>query len=62
MKKYEKTVKGGKGGILLCVNRGRLSEGYDFPDGMCRAVFMVGIPFPPTKDLKINEKKNYLNN
>lgn len=32
----------------------------DFPDGMCRAVIMVGIPWPNVKDPFIVEKKNHL--
>nr|QBK46520.1 DNA repair helicase rad3 [Philasterides dicentrarchi] len=45
---------------MMAVNRGKLSEGYDFPDGLCRAVFMVGIPFPPLMDIKVNQKKKHL--
>ena len=28
-------------------------------DELCRAVIFVGIPYPPAKDPKIVEKKNY---
>ncbi len=30
-----------------------MSEGIDFTDELCRGIFMIGIPFPPVKDLKI---------
>lgn len=43
---------------MIC--RGKLSEGIDFPDGMCRAVIMIGIPYPNVKDPFIIEKKNHL--
>jgi Rad3-related DNA helicase len=26
---------------------------------LCRAVIFVGVPYPPVKDMKIMEKKNY---
>jgi regulator of telomere elongation helicase 1 len=39
-----------------------VSEGIDFPDGMCRSVILVGIPYPNVKDPFIIEKKNHLDN
>jgi Rad3-related DNA helicase len=55
----------------MCVNRGKMSEGIgisyikniniDFTDKLCRAVFMVGVPFLPVFDKKVEAKKNYLN-
>ena len=43
---------------MIC--RGRLSEGIDFPDGLCRAVIMVGVPYANINDPFIKEKKNHL--
>jgi len=43
---------------MIC--RGRLSEGIDFPDEMCRAVIIVGIPYPNIRDPFIMEKKSHL--
>ena len=45
---------------MVC--RGRLSEGIDFPDGLCRAVIMVGVPYANVQDPFIKEKKNHLDN
>ncbi len=42
------------------VLRGKISEGLDFSDDLTRAVFVVGIPFPPVNDLKVRAKKEYL--
>ncbi|KAG0216106.1 Fanconi anemia group J protein [Mortierella sp. GBA30] len=52
--------KGSDGGALLfAVFRGKCSEGIDFTDSNCRAVLAVGIPFPNSKDLKVQLKKEY---
>ena len=43
---YESIFEGEKkGGILISVCRGRLSEGMDFSDDAARAVLIVGMPF-----------------
>ena len=34
------------GAILFCVFRGRFSEGINFSDGLCRAVVVIGVPYP----------------
>ena len=36
-----------------------MSEGIDFTDKLCRAVFMVGVPFLPVFDKKVEAKKKY---
>lgn len=48
-----------RGGLFLAVNRGKVSEGIDFPDRMARAVLLVGIPYPNVKDTRISLKKKY---
>jgi len=45
--------------ILVGVCRGKLSEGYDYPDDLARVVFIVGVPFPNIKDPKIIIKRHY---
>lgn len=41
------------------VTRGKLSEGYDYPDELARAVLLIGVPFQNTKDLKTVIKRTY---
>ncbi len=48
-----------KGALLFCVCRGKISEGIDFPNQLCRAVIFVGIPFPNVRDIVINQKKTH---
>ncbi|CAD8209823.1 unnamed protein product [Paramecium octaurelia] len=49
-----------KGAILFAVHRGKVAEGIDLSDDLCRAVFLIGIPYPPLKDQKIKIKKEFL--
>lgn len=49
-----------QGAVLFGVLRGKGSEGIDFTDKSARAVFIVGIPFGPYKEPKINLKMKYL--
>lgn len=44
----------------MAVCRGKISEGIDFTDDLARAVFMVGVPYPPVGEKKIQVKKEYL--
>jgi len=48
------------GCILFCVCRGKISEGFDFSDDLARAVVLVGVPYPPAYDKKVEYKKGYL--
>ena len=41
----------------MAVLRGKVSEGLDFSDQLTRAVFIIGIQFPPIMDLNIKAKK-----
>ena len=61
METYKNLANTYEGAILMCVNRGKMSEGIDFTDKLCRAVFIVGVPFLPVKDKKVEAKRNYLN-
>jgi len=49
-----------KGAIFLGVCRGKLSEGLDLANKYCRAVMMVGLPFPAVADPRVISKKQYL--
>ncbi|KRX10391.1 hypothetical protein PPERSA_10490 [Pseudocohnilembus persalinus] len=60
MNSYKQKCNTKDGAILLAVSKGKLSEGYDFPDDLCRAVIVVGIPFPPIMETKVEQKRKYL--
>lgn len=49
-----------KGAIFMAVCRGKVSEGLDFADANGRAVFIIGLPYPPLKDPKVVLKKKYI--
>ena len=51
-----------RGAIMFAVCRGKVSEGLDFADSLCRLVICIGIPFPPLKDPQIEQKRKFLNN
>ena len=46
------------GAILFCVFRGRFSVCIIFSDGLCRAVVVIGVPYPNMRDVKLNLIKN----
>ena len=46
--------------ILFFVMRGKLSEGVDFKNHLCRAVIVAGIPFSPITNPTVIETKRYL--
>ncbi|KAL7436234.1 hypothetical protein ACHAXM_006329 [Skeletonema potamos] len=48
------------GCILMGVCRGKISEGIDFSDDMCRAVIVTGLPFAPFYDPKVKLKRDFL--
>ncbi len=62
MNDFKRKALSPKGAILAIICRGKVSEGIDFPDGMCRAVFIIGIPFANIKDPFVAEKRNHLDN
>ena len=45
---------------MFAVHKGKVAEGIDFIDELCRAIFLVGIPYPPFKDNRVIEKMRYL--
>ncbi|CAD8098779.1 unnamed protein product [Paramecium sonneborni] len=49
-----------KGAIMFAVQRGKIAEGIDFSDELCRAVFLVGVPYPPKQENKVLQKMEYL--
>lgn len=45
---------------MFAVCRAKVAEGIDFSDELCRAVFIVGVPYLPFKDKLIKLKMDYL--
>ncbi|KAL6121161.1 rad15 [Nucleospora cyclopteri] len=60
LKNYRNACESGRGAILLCVARGKVSEGVDFEDGYGRAVVMLGVPFMYTESVRLKERLKYL--
>ncbi|KAI8910325.1 helicase C-terminal domain-containing protein, partial [Gorgonomyces haynaldii] len=58
---FGESISSGKGGIIFCIYRGKMSEGIDFKDERARAVVCVGIPYPNIKDIRVQQKKEYNN-
>jgi Fanconi anemia group J protein len=56
---YFAAARSARGGALLGVFRGKVSEGTDFANEDARAVVLVGIPFPNSKDLRVQMKREY---
>ena len=61
LNKYKKASQSRNGAVFLAVHRGKLSEGIDFSDELCRGVILIGIPYPSHMDLKIIQKKGFNN-
>jgi len=56
-----KEAQSEKGALLCALIRGKVSEGLDFSHKKCRAVVLVGVPYPCSKDVRIVAKMGYLN-
>lgn len=50
-----------RGAMFFAVCRGKVSEEVDFSDINCRAVVIIGMPFPPTCNPKEKLKEQFLN-
>uniref|UniRef100_A0A1I7SW18 Helicase ATP-binding domain-containing protein n=1 Tax=Bursaphelenchus xylophilus TaxID=6326 RepID=A0A1I7SW18_BURXY len=59
-REFDLAVRTGNGAVMFAVCRGKMSEGIDFADCHCRAVAVVGIPFPPIRDPRVILKKRFL--
>ena len=58
--KYTKAVDSGKGGLLLSVIGGKMSEGINFSDKLGRGVVVVGLPFPNVQSAQWKAKLEYI--
>jgi Rad3-related DNA helicase len=56
---YNQNILSSGSAILLAVYRGKMSEGISFNDNFCRAVILVGLPYPNSFDLNVTAKKKY---
>jgi len=54
------TTHPAEGGILFSVINGKLSEGINFSDYLARCVVVVGMPYPDTRDVVLQEKMRYV--
>ncbi|KAI9787683.1 MAG: ATP-dependent DNA helicase chl1 [Geoglossum umbratile] len=46
LQEYSEAIDKGKGGLLLSVIGGKISEGINFSDKLGRGIIVVGLPFP----------------
>lgn len=59
MRRYKAAVEDKKCAVLLSVVNGRLSEGIDFKDDLCRCVIVVGLPYPNLGDPILKERMSF---
>ncbi|KAI0978747.1 hypothetical protein GJ496_003968 [Pomphorhynchus laevis] len=57
---FRKSAEEVKGAILFAVTRGRASEGLDFTGNCARTLMMVGLPYAPRFDTKLQAKMQLL--
>jgi chromosome transmission fidelity protein 1 len=57
---YAKAIEEGKGGLLLSVVGGKMSEGINFSDRLGRCVVIVGLPFPNIQSGEWKAKLRYI--
>ncbi|KRH94866.1 DNA repair helicase (rad3) [Pseudoloma neurophilia] len=62
LENYKKSIRAGRGGLFLCVARGKVSEGIDFKDHYGRGCLVIGVPFAYTESVIIQQRVRYLTN
>ena len=60
LQQYANAIDAGKGGILLSVIGGKMSEGINFSDRLGRCVIVVGLPFPNIQSAQWKMKLEYI--
>ncbi|CAH7667177.1 hypothetical protein BY996DRAFT_4579176 [Phakopsora pachyrhizi] len=48
------------GALMLAVVGGKLSEGINFSNDLCRAVIVMGVPFPNSQSPEVRERVKYV--
>ena len=57
---YRTACKNGRGAVLLCVARGKVSEGIDFDHEYGRTVLCIGVPFQYTESRILKARLEFL--
>ncbi|OAP58800.1 hypothetical protein AYL99_06097 [Fonsecaea erecta] len=60
LQEYATAVDSGRGGLMLSVVGGKLSEGINFSDKLGRAVLAVGLPFPNANGAEWKAKMEHI--
>lgn len=60
LEEYTRSINNDKGGVLLSVIGGKLSEGINFSDRLGRGVLVVGLPFPNLQSVQWKTKVEYI--
>ena len=50
-----------QGAVLFAVINGKLSEGINFANDYCRCVVVVGMPYPDSKDIVLQQRREFFN-
>jgi chromosome transmission fidelity protein 1 len=62
LERYSQAAESGKGALLLSVVGGKLSEGINFANDLCRCVVVVGLPYADRSDPLLQEKLKLVEN
>ena len=60
LQKYSEAIMAGKGGLLLSIIGGKMSEGINFSDRLGRGVVVVGLPFPNAQSAQWKAKLEHI--
>ena len=60
LREYTQSIDNSKGGLLLSVVGGKISEGINFADKLGRAIVVVGLPFPNVQSARWKAKLEYV--
>ncbi|KAL9862742.1 putative RNA helicase chromatin remodeling SNF2 family [Arabidopsis thaliana] len=60
LRDYKEVIESERGAIMLAVVGGKVSEGINFSDSMCRCVVMVGLPYPSPSDIELLERIKHI--